>query len=268
VSSGSASLGLVEEVSGMFQVITSYQGSQIPIFVSKDGTFLFLSAPINMSKEVVPQTSGEQPATEVPKTDKPVANGFVMSHCPYGLQFLKAYIPVIELLGSKADLNVNFVSYIMHGESEMSDNTIMYCIQKEEKSKFTQYLRCFVDKNDATTCMATAGISKAKIDTCTEAADKEFSIKKTFAESTSTYPAYNVDAALDQQYGVQGSPTFVLNGVTVGVNRAPEAIKQAVCSAFNNPPAECNQTLSTAAEAAGFGPLGSGSASNSTASCG
>jgi hypothetical protein len=64
---------------------------------------------------------------------------------------------------------------------------------------------------------------------------------------------------LANQFGVGGSPTFVINGKTVSVNRAAESIKQAVCSAFNTPPNECDQTLSTAAQAAGIGPIASGS---------
>jgi protein-disulfide isomerase len=256
-----------ETDSGLYQFtieITSSQGSQNETyFVSKDGTF-FIPQVIDISE------TSETPTTTVPaatKSDRPEAHAFIMSYCPYGLQFLKAYIPVIELLGDKADLEVNFVHYLMHGEQEMIENTRMYCIQKEQSDKFTDYLRCFVESGDAENCTESVGIDADALESCMEAADDAFQITKSFEESTSSYPPYLVDAALSQQYGVGGSPTFVLNGETISVNRSPEAIKQAICAAFNEPPEECNQALSTAAEAPSFGPLGSGSGSSSTGQC-
>ena len=51
------------------------------------------------------------------------------------------------------------------------------------------------------------------------------------------------------------------------VSRSAEAIKEAVCSAFITPPAECEQTLSTNTESPGIGPIGSGSGSSSEGQC-
>ncbi len=207
------------------------------------------------------------PTPDIPKSDRPEAHAFVMSYCPYGLQFIKAYVPVIELLGDKADVELNFVHYLMHGEDEMTENTRMYCIQKEQKEKFTDYLRCFVVEGDWEGCISEVGIDSGKLDACMEATDAEFEITKTFQESEDRYPRYGVDAALAEQYGVGGSPTFGINGQQVQVNRSPEAIKQAICAAFNSPPEECSQTLSATAEAPSFGPVGSGSGSASQAQC-
>ena len=210
----------------------------------------------------------QTPTMEVPKSDRPEVHAFVMSHCPYGLQFLKAYVPVIELLGDKADLEVNFVHYIMHGEDELNDNTRLYCIQKEQKGKLTDYLRCFVEEaGKSEECISKVGIDSSALETCMQEADREFEINKNFRESGQRFPPYNVDAALAQQYGVGGSPTFGINGQQVQVSRSPEAIKQAVCSAFNNPPEECSQTLSSSPESPGFGPVGSGGGSGGSAQC-
>ncbi|MCX6817457.1 MAG: hypothetical protein NTU57_01215 [Candidatus Aenigmarchaeota archaeon] len=223
----------------------------------------------NQAQKLAPPTDTTQPTTpEVVKSDKPVAHAFVMSYCPYGLQFMKAYVPVIELLGNKADVQLNFVDYVMHGEKEMLENTRMYCIQKEQKDKFTAYLRCFVEAGNSTGCITKAGIDSAKLDACSNALDAQFNIKKTFNESTGNYPAYPVETVMAQQYGVGGSPTFILNGAEVSVSRSAEAIKQAICAAFNSPPAECSQTLSSAAEAAGLGPMGAGGGSATAANCG
>jgi len=260
-----ASLVSVSDKGSFYEIVTSYQGNRITVYASKDGNYLFLQA-FDMSQKVERRETEEKPQ-QVPKKDRPEARVFVMSYCPYGLQFLKAYIPVIELLGNKADLYVNFVDYIMHGEKEMIENTRMFCIQKEQKDKFTSYLRCFVQSGDSEKCVSEAKVDKTKLEACMQATDKQYNLTALFKESGATFPPYPIDSELNDKYGVRGSPTFVLNGVTISVNRAAESIKQAICSAFTNPPAECSQTLSTSTESPGFGAIGSGTTSGASGQC-
>jgi len=260
-----------ETENGVYQFtikVSSAQGeTEQTHYVTRDGKLLFASA--IETDEIIPesaeQTTPETP--EVPKSDRPEVHAFVMSYCPYGLQFMKAYVPVIELLGDKVDLELNFVHYLMHGEKEMTENTRLYCIQKEENDKFTDYLRCFVEEDDPEKCMSDTGIDKTKIDTCMQDTDEEFEITKTFEESEDRYPRYNVDAELAEQYGVSGSPTFVINGQTISVTRSADAIKEAVCSAFNTPPEECETELSTTAEQPGIGPIAAGGTASSSGQC-
>ncbi len=268
VRTGQASLVGVEEANGMYKVTTTYQGRNIDVYITKDGRWLFVSQPFDTSKPVQSaQTTTTTQPQGLPKSDRPEVHAFVMSHCPFGLQFIKAYVPVMELLGDKADLELNFVHYIMHGEKEVKDNTRMYCIQKEQRDKFTDYLRCFVEDGDAEKCIEEAGVDKASLDACIERADEEFEITKNFEESGERFPPYKVDAELASRYGVRGSPTFVVNGKIMRVNRSPEAIKEAICSAFNDPPEECDQELSTTTEQPGFGAMGSGSGASSGGQC-
>ncbi len=67
------------------------------------------------------------------------------------------------------------------------------------------------------------------------------------------FPRFNVEADLNTKYGVRGSPTLVINDKVVSINRSPEAYKEAICSAFTNPPEECNQKLSESPTSPGFG---------------
>ncbi|MBN2202814.1 MAG: hypothetical protein JW700_01315 [Candidatus Aenigmarchaeota archaeon] len=261
-------LAIEETGDGLYNVTVYYLENEIPVYVTQDGKYMFLSAPLDLSEDLSTTEETTQPqATEVTPTARPTANAFVMSYCPYGLQFLKAYVPVIELLGDEADLQVNFVHYIMHGEKEVTENTRMYCIQNEQSEKFTDYLRCFVEATDSASCITSVGIDEGMLNTCMEETDELFDITKNIQESESTYPPYLVDADLANQFGVGGSPTFVLNGVTVSVSRSAEAIKQAICSAFIEPPAACDQTLSTVAEQAGAGAIGAGTGSDTGATC-
>src|SRR3989338_8353212 len=76
------------------------------------------------------------PPANIPKSDRPKVELFVMADCPYGLQMEKAYIPAWDLLKKKADIDVKFVSYAMHGKKEVDENTRQYCIQKEQDGKY------------------------------------------------------------------------------------------------------------------------------------
>ncbi|MDD2757762.1 MAG: thioredoxin domain-containing protein [Patescibacteria group bacterium] len=211
----------------------------------------------------------DQPATPAPKTDKPKVELFVMSYCPYGLQMEKAYLPVMELLKSRADMSIKFVSYAMHEKKEIDENTRQYCIQKEQPTKFVAYLKCFTGKDDYIACLTTAGVNEAKMNACVAKADKTYGITAKFEDQSTwlsgQYPVYPIDAALNEQYGVQGSPTLIINGVEVSAGRTPEAVKAAVCAAFKTAPKECDTALSTQSMQAGFG-TSAGAATD--ASCG
>ncbi|MDD5171862.1 MAG: hypothetical protein PHF60_02385 [Candidatus ainarchaeum sp.] len=257
------------------------QGSSIlqsaQAYITNDGTSMFLGEAIRLNESITPPAgqdtgSTDQTQTAVEKVEKPKAQAFVMAFCPYGLQFLKAYVPVMELLGDKADLEIHFVDYAMHGKKEIDGNSYIYCVQKEEKAKLPAYLRCFLESGNYTTCVATAGVDSAKIDTCVGQLDTQYNLTGMFNDkntwSGGYYPQYPVEADLNSQYGVRGSPTFVLNGGKLDVSRSAEAVKAAICASFITPPAECNTSLRTDAESPGLGPVGSGSTSGASASCG
>lgn len=179
--------------------------------------------------------------------DKPVLDAFIMSYCPYGIQMAKALIPAQELLKGKADINIRFVYYTMHGQKEADENNRMMCLREEEPDKFWQYMKCFTESGNASKCVAEAGINEASLADC-------------MANRASGY--YEEDKALNSKYDVKGSPTVVLNGKVIQVARSPEAVKEAICNAFNASPEECSQTLSTAQASSGFG-SGSGGSSGS-----
>lgn len=238
---------------------------------------LILSLVGNSTKAKTTETATKNtPSTEqnttpvVTKSDRPKVELFVMSYCPYGLQMEKAFLPAMELLKNKADMDIKFVSYAMHGEKELAENTRQYCIQKDFNDKYISYLKCFTNKDDYKSCLSTVGLTEAQISSCVAATDKQFKTMELFKDRSTwlsgSYPQYPVHATLNDQYGVQGSPTLIINGAEVSANRTPEAVKQAICAAFNNAPSECSQTLSTAAPSASFGG-GTGSASAS-ADCG
>jgi len=264
------SIDAVADEGGVYQlnISLSYnnQTQGVISYMSKDGKYFFPQG-MDINEVLAKEKQNQQQTPQTPKADTPKAEAFVMSHCPYGLQFMKAFVPVMDLLKDKADLQIGFVDYIMHGVDELNDNNRIYCIQKETPGKLTEYLRCYVQQKDYETCLQEAGIEKATIDTCIKNIDEEYNLTKIFEASEDRFPKYPIETDLNEQYGVRGSPTFVINGQVISVSRSAEAIKEAICSAFNNPPKECDTQLSTSAESPGFGAIGNGQGADSSGSC-
>ncbi|MBU0585915.1 DsbA family protein [Candidatus Micrarchaeota archaeon] len=249
---------------GSYKVInfSSGLGQDFPVYVSNDlnymyGNIMTLDEFQQNLVDIEAQLSNPTQPTEVPKSDKPVVELFVMSYCPYGVQAEEAIIPVQELLNDSVDFNIRFVSYAMHPSAgEVEENLRQHCIQEEQPDKFWDYLSCFVSSTDSASCLASSGIDTAMLDTCYNATDETYNITALLNDQSTWlsgyYPMFPIHADLNEQYGVQGSPTFVINGVQASVSRTPEGVKSAICAAFNNAPEECATVLdSTGAAASG-----------------
>ncbi|HKL17230.1 MAG TPA: hypothetical protein VJ900_02640 [Patescibacteria group bacterium] len=233
------------------------QGQKIDSYVSSDGKIFFPEA-INIEDFKASLKSNQsQTQEEVPTSDKPSVNLFIMSYCPYGLQAQKAMLPSLDLLKQEAEIDVNFVNYAMHDKEELDENLLQYCLQSQNRSEYIKYLNCFVEKGDSSTCLGDLDFNKSKLNSCIDETDKEYEITKNYNNKDTwingSYPKFSVEDDLNQKYQVAGSPTLVINGVQVSPNRTPEAYKNAICQAFNNPPKDCEKTLSQNTPVASFG---------------
>lgn len=272
-------INATETEEGVYELLIKLSGAEGEVeqsfYISKDGTlFGDVRAAIPTGRVIEFQTMTEEEEEEVStgitKSDRPNVKLFIMSYCPYGLQAQKAYMPVYDLLKEKADITVNFVDYAMHGKQEIDENLRQYCIQLEQENKYSAYAICFATSSsgDYEGCLASTGIDIVKMSNCIERIDAEYNITNMYNDkdtwASGYYPLFNVEADLNTLYGVRGSPTFVINDQVVSLTRSPEAIKEAICSAFNTPPEECEQVLSETATSAGFG---GGTGSNTNAQC-
>lgn len=249
----SVSLVSTKDLGAVYEVTTSYQGREIPIYLSKDGSFLFLSA-YNTS-ETIEQTTTEQP-TEIPKTDKPTVQLYVMSFCPYGIQAEQAMKPVVDLLGSKASIEPHFIVSIsgttvnsLHGDYEAKEDMRQACVWKYYGQatfwKFVDYINNNCNKDNLDTCWKdaakNASISVTKIETC---------------QTTEGLDLMKAEQVLSEKNGVSGSPTLIINGVVYSGARTAEAYKQAICNATTTQPSECSKTLSSSGSTATTGGCG------------
>ena len=269
----------VKTQDGLYAFKLTVEGQDYDAYVTKSGK-LFFPQVIDMNDKAATDSSAKK-TTELPKTDKPDVKIFVMSYCPYGLQMQKAYLPVYSLLKNKATMGIYFVNYSMHGKKEIDENLRQYCIQKEQSDKYIAYLTCFTASTaDAdgvagyASCLSKAAIDKTKLSACVAATDGEFKVTANFNDKTTwvggTYPKFDVNADLNTQYKVEGSPTVIINGTDAAAaitSRSPEGLKEAICSTFNTQPEECSSALSAEVPGSGFGTTVATTA-NSTGGCG
>jgi hypothetical protein len=274
-SNGAVTVGDVVLDGDLYKITISVGGKDQDVYVTKDGKRLVQGVvtfeEIEKEKELAKKDNPEP--KEIPKSDKPTVELFVMSYCPYGTQMEKGVLPVVSKLGTTIDYSLRFVDYVMHGDKEIGENLRQYCIQKNQPAKLSTYLACFLKKGEGTadTCLASAGIASAGIKACMNQMDAKFSINKDAKDkntwSNGQFPRFNVDKESNEKYGVQGSPTLVINGVVADAGRDSSSILERICSAFNNPPKECEAKLSATAPAPGFGE-GAAPANSAEASCG
>jgi len=250
----------LEKETYLYELQLKSGDQKFPIIVSKDGKYAFQGV-IELDKKV----EEEKPA-EIKKSSKPVVELFVMSHCPYGTQAEKGILPVWDILKDKIDFSIKFVDYAMHGKTELDEQLRQYCINKEFSNQYPSYLKCFLENGKSDTCMN--GIDSQKLALCISETDTAYKITANFeakAGYKGDYPSFDIYKEENNKYGVQGSPTLVINGVVAGSNRDPKSLLATVCSAFETQPEECKNELSSETPAPGFG---SGTTQNSTdASC-
>lgn len=248
----------IQEEAGMYQVNVSIsvqgQEQKIVSYVSKDGEYFFPSG-MNMDEMLSQQQAqqeqqeqGDNQQTqeqEVPKSDKPEVNLHIMSFCPYGNKAEDTMLPVYNLLKDKVDWNIHYIVSIdgdkvssLHGQKEVDQNMREACVLENNGVgkwfDFATYVNenCGSDGSCWETAAEEVGLNTNEIQTCVD--EKGLELMKSSEEASNSA-------------GATGSPTLIINGVksrAVYEYGSPEAYKQAICSAFNNPPEECDQVLS------------------------
>jgi len=252
-----ASLVSVETERGLYKITTLYQGQKIPVYVTMDGTYLFVSTPIDITEEI--PGSSQSTTFDAPDKAKPDVELYVMSFCPFGVQAENTMKPVFDLLGSYANFKIRFIVNVggdtadsiqsLHGSYEAMEDLRQICIMKYYDAKtYWNYLAEFNEK-----CYS-VGRDQDKLDECWKATAKKFSIDtnkiETCSKSKEAIDLIKVDEQLTEKNGVTGSPTLIINGKVYNGARTQEAFKQAICSGFTNPPAACQTNMTQTAAAA------------------
>ena len=264
---GGATLKTIEKNTelGVYVVSIDYKDNTIPMYLSIDGKYLDWGAGMVNVDAYIKSLSSQSPGTEVtpkdvPKTDKPSVELYVFTYCPYGLQMEKAMIPVVKLLKDKINFKIRQIG-AMHGEYEKIEAERQLCIEKNYPDKFLDYVLAFAEDTAIGSCSGDATCLNSKL----SALYSKLGIDASKVNSCMTSEGeklYNAEVSNANSKGISGSPTLLINSVNSQAGRSPSGVLTSVCSAFNNVPSECSQTLSTSQVSAGFG---SGTSSSSSA---
>ena len=129
-----------EDIYKLFINISLGNASQVAeSYITKDAEYLFpqgiptgefLALMEEMEQEEQNEEE-EQTGPEVTKSDKPEVELFVMTHCPYGTQAEKGFIPAIKALGDTINAKIRFVHYFMHAPEE-DETPKQVCIREEQ----------------------------------------------------------------------------------------------------------------------------------------
>lgn len=254
----SVTLVSIEKESGIYKLITDYRGTEIPVYVTEDGSYMFLDAyDLNMNLEQTEDTSTTEPeitCDDVEKTDEPVLEAFVVSYCPYGLQMQRILAKIADVFPD--NIKVRYIGEIsngqisaMHGEEEAQENLRQICIREEQPDKFWTYIEEFLKEGNAEASLQTANIDKAKLSDCMTNSNKGLK----YAQE---------DFTRMNQFGVTGSPTLIINGQQLSEyefgGRTTDAVKSVLCCGFSSQPSECDQTMDQNQANTGFTPDYSG----------
>ncbi|MSU54818.1 MAG: hypothetical protein EXS48_03250 [Candidatus Staskawiczbacteria bacterium] len=254
-----ASLESFSMESGLIKLKVNVDGKSYNSYATRDGKFLFPLDPIEMNpipsdqnaKAEVQQEARSETPPALAKVEKSMLEAYIVSRCPFGLQIQRAMADAIKTIPALAEhLKVMYMGAIvngkitaMHGDAEAQENLRQICIRDEQRSKYWAYVSCQLEKGDTTGCQTSAGINATKLNGCVSDASRGLSYAKEDFDSTA-------------KYGVEGSPTVILNGKKVSEfdfgGRSSEAMKSLICNSSTTAQEFCSTKLNTEQAATSF----------------
>ena len=249
----------VEEESGLYKMKIEIGGQESDLYASKDGNILFPSFISTVPPEL----------KEIVKTEVPDVHLFVMSFCPYGNLAEGIMDPVEELLKDKLDIKLNYIIYSdyasgypvycldeestycsMHGIQEINQNIREICVQKYQPEKLWDFVMNINENTSSENVdekweeiASSFDIDTSKIKECQQNEGVNIlveELKLTGAKYLVQDPSNHQG---NEEISISGSPTLVINGIIYDGDRSSEGYKDAICSAFLNPPSECEEEV-------------------------
>jgi len=253
----------VTEESGVYKISTEFTSKTgkkiIDAYMTKDGKLLFpayytIPGGQQNTGAQAPSVAGQTPqkktCADVRKADTPMMQAFVVSHCPYGTQMQAILADIITRIPSLSqNIKVRYIGDVsqgtvvsMHGPTEAAENLRQICIREEQADKYWEYVSCTLSSQSSGTCVIRSGVDNTTLTSC--------------INDNSRGIAYaQEDFSLSHTFGVTGSPTLILNNVTVREfdfgGRTPEAIKSLLCCGFATQPEGCGISLASSQVPAG-----------------
>ena len=232
--------------SGLYKIHLDIQGHKIAVYVSPNGNFLF------------PQGMNLHPKmAAIPKTNKPNVDLFVMAFCPFGNQAEDNIIPVAKLLGNKINFRLHYIVsksgsawQSLHGDQELHEDVREICVENNQPDKLLAFVKGINDNcspKNADQCWIKVakkiGLNEKEVENCQKTQTDNLLNKETKL-TDKEYPIDNPTHYQGKEKStITGSPTLIINGIIYSGGRTSQDYLKAICSAFQNPPAECNTKI-------------------------
>lgn len=208
-----ATIDSITDRGDLYAIKLNVGGRPYDSYITKDGALLFPSAIDMTATQETPATPEPQ---EMPKTDKPTVQLFVMSECPYGVQAEEAFFPVIKALSNQINFELHFIAndngdgtfQSLHGQKEVDEDIRQVCAMKYYPNAYIDYISC-----QNTNYMASKDISTTW-EACITTAKLDLTTIKTCAEGTEGKELLRANIKLANEKQVGGSPTMFINDVS------------------------------------------------------
>ncbi len=242
------------ETDNYVNLVYVFNGQAFDVYISKDYKYLYPSVleynEFKAEVDAAKAQMGEAPETaepeELEQTDTPEVLLFVMSFCPYGNVAEDAMGPVVNAIGDSMYFEPVYIVSggpgawsSLHGQVELNQDVrekIIYNLYGPEAwMEYVLLVNAQCDYTNADECWT--GPAEAMGINVSE-------VEALFGNSSYVDELLTKDATLGGMYGVRGSPTLIINGMTMSVARTPDAYKTAVCSADLTPDENCSAELS------------------------
>ena len=164
---------------------------------------------------------------------------FVMSQCPYGVQAVDGFMPVVKEIGAWIDWKLEYIVNekdgkitSMHGDKELKGNIQQLCAQKlyPEQSKWTAFVAC-QNKNWRNI--------PAGWEPCAKEANMDVGKMRSCMDGNQGQELIKASMKVAQKAGAQGSPTIHVGGAEYSGGREKNDFMRAICAKVkgNKPPA-------------------------------
>lgn len=251
--------GSVTSEYGLVKFKIDIGGNAFDSYVTRDGKMLFPQVialgGTNTAAGGNTNTGGAAPkvtAADLPKSDNPMMDVFVVSRCPYGLQVQRAMASAIAAVPELGKyMTVRYIGAVggthgitaMHGDAEALENLRQICLRDEQPTKYWPYVSCQMKAGDTAGCEKSSGVDSAKLSSCLS--DKSRGVE--YAKK---------DFELQNKYGANASPTTILGNSTISEfdfgGRSADALKSIICAASTTQPSFCSEKLDTNQAATSF----------------
>ena len=245
--------GEVTEEEGLYKFQIDIEGQKFFSYVTKDGN-LFFPQGFDLAVKKEKAVSGANQAEscgQIKKEKKPELEAFVVSFCPYGLQMQRILTEIVQKIPDLSqNIKIRYMGSVsgdritsMHGDEEAKENLRQICIREEQPERYFSYIGCHIKKGEVESCLKEAGVDEEKLEACQSDKNRGLAYAKE-------------DFSLQDEYGIRGSPTLILNGQEVSEfdfgGRTAEAVKNLLCCGFSKKPDICTEKLSENQAATGF----------------